>query len=326
MKIPKSIAGLGISREEFEKALPDLAGNAFDDPSWRPNPRMPLISELSELFRGAYGGRKESKMMDKLPGEAITDTVYAGSQRSWSEAHMPKRHRVSRFAAFPLLLCLLAAVASGQQSYISRFDQFDGYTYLNSPLVSLGESGFHTQFGVRPVTWLALGFDYSVSKGDLSLTPDLLTPALQQSLGAQLQQLAAIGAIPATYKLIAPASSTTQTFAGGPELLFHHFKAVTIFVRPSVGIIHETATPKMTDPIETAIVKQLAPTGKKTDNVIFYGFGGGVDLNISKHVLLRVQADFVRDHLFSDLIANSRNTVRVSIGPAFEFGKNIAGK
>ncbi len=237
---------------------------------------------------------------------------------------MLQRHRVSPSAALSLLLFLLAAVASAQQSYISRFDQFDGYTYLNSPVVSLAQNGFHTQFGVRPVTWLALGVDYSVSRGDLTLTPNLLTSSLQQSLGAQLQQLIALGAIPANYQLAAPASSTTQTFAAGPELLFHHFKAVTIFVRPDLGVIYETATPKLTDPIETAIVKQLAPSGKKTDYVAFYGVGGGIDLNFSKHVLLRVQADFVRDHLFSDLIASSRNTVRLSIGPAFQFGKNIA--
>lgn len=237
---------------------------------------------------------------------------------------MQMSHRSYRCAAILSLQCLLAAGALGQQTYISRFDQFDGYTYLNSPVVSLAEHGFHTQFGVRPVTWLAIGFDYSVARGDLTLTPDLLQPSLQQSLGGQLQQLIAAGVIPATYKLTVPAHSVTQTFAGGPQLLFHHWRKFTLFLRPSVGIIHETATPGLTDPIETAIVKSLAPTGKKTDHVIFYGVGGGVDWNFSKRVLLRMQGDFVRDHLFNDLLANSRNTVRLSIGPAFQFGKNIA--
>ncbi|HUA59905.1 MAG TPA: bifunctional acetaldehyde-CoA/alcohol dehydrogenase [Verrucomicrobiae bacterium] len=54
---PASIAALGISREEFEQALPDMAANAFDDPSWRSNPRMPLISELVNLYWSAYRGR-----------------------------------------------------------------------------------------------------------------------------------------------------------------------------------------------------------------------------------------------------------------------------
>jgi alcohol dehydrogenase class IV len=33
-----SIAELGISREEFEQAMPELVKNAFDDPSRRSNP------------------------------------------------------------------------------------------------------------------------------------------------------------------------------------------------------------------------------------------------------------------------------------------------
>jgi hypothetical protein len=99
---------------------------------------------------------------------------------------------------------------------------------------------------------------------------------------------------------------------------------ITIFVRPSCGLVHEAATPSLTDPVESSIVQQLAPTGKKTDTTGFYGVGGGVDWIFSKHVALRVQADFVRDHLFSDLLQDWRNTVRVSVGPCFNFGRNIA--
>ena len=59
--IPRSIAEMGISKEAFEQALPDLVKIAFDDPSWRSNPRMPLISELAELFWSAYRGRGSAK-------------------------------------------------------------------------------------------------------------------------------------------------------------------------------------------------------------------------------------------------------------------------
>lgn len=61
LEIPRSIAGLGISREEFDKAAPELAAAAFDDPSWRSNPRMPLLSELIDLLRQAYEGRGTTK-------------------------------------------------------------------------------------------------------------------------------------------------------------------------------------------------------------------------------------------------------------------------
>jgi acetaldehyde dehydrogenase/alcohol dehydrogenase len=57
LAIPRSIAELGISKEEFERAMPELVKIAFDDPSWRSNPRMPLLSELAELFWSAYRGR-----------------------------------------------------------------------------------------------------------------------------------------------------------------------------------------------------------------------------------------------------------------------------
>jgi acetaldehyde dehydrogenase/alcohol dehydrogenase len=61
VEIPRSIADLGISEEAFERAMPDLAKIAFDDPSWRSNPRMPLVSELVGLFWSAYWGRSPAK-------------------------------------------------------------------------------------------------------------------------------------------------------------------------------------------------------------------------------------------------------------------------
>lgn len=57
LEFPGSIAELGIPREDFQREVPELAQIAFDDPSWRSNPRMPLVSELVELFWKAYEGR-----------------------------------------------------------------------------------------------------------------------------------------------------------------------------------------------------------------------------------------------------------------------------
>ena len=57
LNVPRSIAEMGITQAEFEAALPELTKNAFDDPSWRSNPRMPLVKELLELYWAAYRGR-----------------------------------------------------------------------------------------------------------------------------------------------------------------------------------------------------------------------------------------------------------------------------
>jgi len=62
LELPRSIADLGISRKDFEMAIPDLVKIAFDDPSWRSNPRMPLMNELVELFWKAYEGRSRTEM------------------------------------------------------------------------------------------------------------------------------------------------------------------------------------------------------------------------------------------------------------------------
>jgi alcohol dehydrogenase class IV len=37
--------------------LPDLARVAFEDPSLRTNPRMPMVSELVGLLEAAWNGR-----------------------------------------------------------------------------------------------------------------------------------------------------------------------------------------------------------------------------------------------------------------------------
>jgi acetaldehyde dehydrogenase/alcohol dehydrogenase len=72
--MPRSIAQLGISREEFERAMPDLARLAYDDPSWRSNPRMPLVGELVELLWSAYEGRGAVKAAS-APRQAVEDEV-----------------------------------------------------------------------------------------------------------------------------------------------------------------------------------------------------------------------------------------------------------
>jgi hypothetical protein len=227
--------------------------------------------------------------------------------------------------------CLILGISSlsfplsGQQKEVLRYDVYGGYAFLNSPKIGLFENGFHAQAGMRVRSWLSLGVDYSVTAGDLTVTPDLLPAALQQQLAAQLKPLMLAGVIPTTYSLKVDAHSVTHSMAMGPQISFRHFSHLTIFVRPSLGAIREHATPKPTpsDPVATGIVKGLVPSGYKKDWQGFYGIGGGVDIILNKHVAIRTQADYVYDHLFNDLLADGRWTTRFSIGPTFSFGRNI---
>jgi acetaldehyde dehydrogenase/alcohol dehydrogenase len=54
--IPRSLEAAGVTRADFDAALPDLARVAFEDPSLRTNPRMPLVRELVDLLEGAWRG------------------------------------------------------------------------------------------------------------------------------------------------------------------------------------------------------------------------------------------------------------------------------
>jgi len=218
-----------------------------------------------------------------------------------------------------VILSMCAAPAFSQQTYVTRYDFSAGYTFVDSPHLGLFENGFNVQSTVRPRSWYAVGFDYTNTRGDTTLTAGLLPIALQR----ELAQFAAEGLVPPGFVLAVPTHSFTQTFAMGPLLTFRHFQRVMFFARPSLGAVRETATPKPHDPVTAAVVQFLVPAGKKTDWTGFYGFGGGADFILTRHFAIRLQSDLVYDHLFSDILRDGRWTIRFSIGPAFYFGPNI---
>lgn len=229
-----------------------------------------------------------------------------------------------------LKLCLFIVAllkpiyCSAQQSYVGQFDVYNGFTYFDSPDIHLTERGYHLQLGYNPKTWLATGFDYSVVTGTLTLTPNLLKASLAGAIAGQVAGLVQAGLLPSAYRLSIPVASTTHTLAAGPQLQYRHFRRVTLFVRPSIGAIYEIATPRAKDPFAVGVAKQLAPSGEKSEWKPFYGVGWGAEANLSDHFSLRMQADFVHNALFTDVLKDSRNTWRLSIGPAVHFGKNVA--
>jgi hypothetical protein len=131
-----------------------------------------------------------------------------------------------------LAILFVSIPLSAQQSYVTRYDVFGGYAFLNSPNVSLFEHGFATQIGFRPRTWVSVGFDYTFATGDLRLRPDQLLPELQTQLQHGIAAGIAAGLLPPNYpyaSLSVPAHSRTQTFALGPQLAYRHFTKATLF-------------------------------------------------------------------------------------------------
>ncbi|SDS36590.1 acetaldehyde dehydrogenase /alcohol dehydrogenase AdhE [Paenibacillaceae bacterium GAS479] len=55
--IPESFQALGFDEKDFEVQVDELADRAFEDQCTTANPRMPLVTELAEVYRNAFYGR-----------------------------------------------------------------------------------------------------------------------------------------------------------------------------------------------------------------------------------------------------------------------------
>ncbi|GIO01958.1 aldehyde-alcohol dehydrogenase [Brevibacillus halotolerans] len=56
LDIPMSIEANGVTKEAFEKEVDRLAVLAFEDQCTTANPKMPLVTELAEIYRNAFKG------------------------------------------------------------------------------------------------------------------------------------------------------------------------------------------------------------------------------------------------------------------------------
>jgi acetaldehyde dehydrogenase / alcohol dehydrogenase len=56
LEVPMSLAANGIDQAEFESKLDLLSDRAFEDQCTTANPKLPLVTELAEIYRLAYKG------------------------------------------------------------------------------------------------------------------------------------------------------------------------------------------------------------------------------------------------------------------------------
>jgi hypothetical protein len=234
------------------------------------------------------------------------------------------RSRTAAIATFIIgFVCFLDGPAFGQQSYIGQYEVFAGYTDIRTPFLNLSEPGFHLQAGIKPRTWAVLGVDYSRGTGNTFLTANILKPALQEKLSTILGGLQSAGLEPANYTLSVPYGSTTQTVAAGPEFSYRGFNRWTPFIRPSAGAVQDVATLHPSLGFETLAVRYIAPSEGLQEWTMYYGVGGGLAFNVTRHFSLVMQADFVHERIFTNVLNSGSNTIRISVGPAFQFGKNM---
>lgn len=199
---------------------------------------------------------------------------------------------------------------SAQQTNINRYTLFTGFDYMASPARNLTERGFETDFGVTAKPWLGLGIDFGALTGAGTIT------------GTETVYAPKVSPFVNPAQIHVPFGSTTYTFAAGPQFYIRRWKQVTFLIRPGFGGMHERAN--ITFPVTLAPLFQAlqipAPNSHQTDTQLFFGMGGGVDLNVSRTVGVRLAADWVNTHLFSNLLTPRQNYVRLSIGPTFRMG------
>ncbi len=222
-----------------------------------------------------------------------------------------------------LLICgcaiFLCVSASAQQPDINRYTVFTGFDYMISPARNLTERGFDVDFGVTAKPWLGLGGDFG------ALGNGIISGAgtINGSETVYASPVNASGLVPGGASSIhVPFNSTTYTFAAGPQFYLRAWPKVTFLARPGFGGIHESANitfPSQLVPLFTVLGIPL-PSSHQTDTQLFFGLGGGFDINVTRKIGARFAADWVNTHLFSSLLVPRQNYVRFSIGPTFRWG------
>jgi len=242
--------------------------------------------------------------------------------------------------ALAVLLVVAAVVTPATaQQYFQKWDMYAGYSYLNTPSKDLTQNGYNLSFGHNVNKWMALGLDISRFYGSApqpSTGADLakrISPSLLAGLPAPL-----LKALPGV-KVSLPVDASTATFAAGTQFQLRKNKWVTPFFRPFVGAFHGravgdptkvtiTSLPAGVTPTQIAAVLGAIPTSvmknavTQSETVLGYGFGGGVDLNITKPIGIRFATDFIHTSLFGD----TQNNIRIATGLIYRFGGPVTTK
>jgi hypothetical protein len=230
--------------------------------------------------------------------------------------------RRSTFFLLLIFVSLCVSTCFSQQTYIAKYSSYSAYSYLSTPSLNLTQRGFDTDFGVNLRSWLTLGGDFSYAGGHSSLLPNDLNSATLAKLAPYVPTFQKLG-IP----LVVPYNSSTYTYEAGPQFNYRRLKKFTFFARPALGALHASIEAKPNNPMIAQLVSGLMGKGlSQSDTVLFYGFGGGITWEATPQFGLRVASDFVHYNMFSNILDGGRNSVRVTVGTKFSFGKNILRK
>jgi len=227
--------------------------------------------------------------------------------------------KILTISSIALFFCLPAFAQ--QDISINRYTLYTGFDYFNNPGLSLSQRGFDVDFGVTAKPWVGLGADFSAA-GNSIISGGGTINGSSTIYAPLLTKAAPLGAPPPSSVNVAFVS-TSYTFAIGGQFYWRKWRQITFLGRPGLGGIHAAADINL-PPQLGVLLGQLGakpPNAHPTDTTFFFGLGGGFDINVSRRVGLRVTADWINTHLYSDLLVNRQNFVRLTIGPTFRWGR-----
>jgi hypothetical protein len=199
----------------------------------------------------------------------------------------------SAVSLFALLFCA-SAIA---QIEIPQAQLTSSFSYLNTAKHSINQRGFEISSGWNWTRWLTLGADFCHYAGGGNEWAPLPAPLGPTDV---------------------PVNFNTYTAAVGTKFLLRKNKYVVPFVRPGLGLVHESYLTRQ----PAAIPSQMVPIGGTTKGEYraFYGVGGGLEImNVVPHASIIMLSDYLRTRLF----AEDLNSYRISAGLSWHFGSKI---
>jgi hypothetical protein len=227
-----------------------------------------------------------------------------------------------------LLVCGLAIFvcmpAEAQEDVsINRYTVYTGFDYMTAPGLSLTQRGFDTDFGITVKPWLGLGVDFSAAGDGIISGGGTINGSSTTYAPALIAAGQLFPGIPTPNQVNVSFRSTTYTIAAGPQIYIRKLKKVTFLIRPGLGAIHasvDLSLPPGLGPLFTGLNLPV-PSSHQSDTTYFVGLGGGFDVNLSKRVGLRVTADWINAHLYSNILTDRQNYYRFTIGPTWKWGR-----
>jgi opacity protein-like surface antigen len=109
-------------------------------------------------------------------------------------------------------------------------------------------------------------------------------------------------------------NTTTFTYLFGPQFTYRGNEHVTPFFHVLLGGAHQSSSQSSSQGSSVSGISTSA-------NAFAFAPGGGLDVNVSPHIAIRVaQVDYLLTK-FKDDEDNRQNNVRVSAGIVFRWGK-----